>query len=158
MGRVRRTNARPHAVDLAIPHRRAVLTPNFLPVEPLLSGLGWSPPPARILDATLDGRLVLVISPPLLAELRRVLGYPKLAKVIDGAQQLVGLVEASSVLVLPTRALAVLSDESEDRVSEAVVEGAADYIVSGDDHLLGLGTFQRIPVVAPGEFVASVLS
>jgi predicted nucleic acid-binding protein len=41
---------------------------------------------------------------------------------------------------------------------EAAAEGAADYIVSGDDHLLGLGGFQRIPVLAPGEFVASVLS
>jgi predicted nucleic acid-binding protein len=59
---------------------------------------------------------VLVTSPPLLAELRRVLGYPKLARVIDGAQQLVDLVEASSVVVLPTRVLAVVSDESDNRV------------------------------------------
>jgi putative PIN family toxin of toxin-antitoxin system len=132
---------------------RVVLDSNVI-----VSGLGWSGPPARILDAALEGRLVLVTSPPLLAELRRVLGYPKLARVIDGAQQLVDLVEASSVAVLPTRVLAVVSDESDNRVLEAAVEGAADYIVSGDDHLLGLGTFQRIPVLAPGEFVASVLN
>ncbi len=132
---------------------RVVLDSNVI-----VSGLGWSGPPARILDAALDGQLLLVTSPPLLAELRRVLGYPKLAKVIDGAQQLVDLVEASSVVVLPTRVLAVVGDESDNRVLEAAVEGAADYIVSGDDHLLGLGTFQRIPVLPPGEFVASVLT
>jgi putative PIN family toxin of toxin-antitoxin system len=132
---------------------RVVLDSNVI-----VSGLGWSGPPARILDAALDGRLVLVTSPPLLAELRRVLGYPKLARVIDGAQQLVDLVEASSVVVLPTRVLTAVSDESDNRVLEAAVAGAADYIVSGDDHLLGIGTFQRIPVLAPGEFVASVLS
>jgi putative PIN family toxin of toxin-antitoxin system len=132
---------------------RVVLDSNVI-----VSGVGWSGPPARILDAALDGRLVLVTSPPLLAELRRVLCYPKLARVIAGAQQLVDLLEASSVVVLPTRALAVVSDESDNRVLEAAVEGAADYIVSGDDHLLALGTFQRMPVLAPGEFVTSVLS
>jgi putative PIN family toxin of toxin-antitoxin system len=131
---------------------RVVLDSNVI-----VSGLGWSGPPARILDAALDGQLVLVTSPPLLAELRRVLGYPKLAKVIDGAQQLVDLVEASSVVVLPTRVLAVVGDESDNRVVEAAVEGAADYIVSGDDDLLGLGSFQGIPVVAPVEFVAVAL-
>jgi putative PIN family toxin of toxin-antitoxin system len=132
---------------------RVVLDSNVI-----VSGLGWSGPPARILDAALDGRLVLVTSPPLLTELRRVLAYPKLAKVIDGAQQLVDLVEASSVVVIPTRVLAVVSDESDNRILEAALEGAADYIVSGDDHVLGLGSFQRIPVQAPGGFVASVLS
>lgn len=34
----------------------------------IVSGLGWSGAPASILDAALDGRLVLVTSPPLLAE------------------------------------------------------------------------------------------
>lgn len=132
---------------------RVVLDSNVI-----VSGLGWSGPPARILDAALDGQLVLVTRPPLLAELRRVLGYPKLAKVLGGAQQLVDLVEASSVVVLPTRVIAAVSDESDNRVLEAAVEGAADYIVSGDDHLLGLGTFQRIPVVAPGEFAKVALT
>jgi len=45
-------------------------------------------------------------------------------RVIDGAQQLVDLVEASSVVVLPTRVLAVVSDESDNRVLEAAVEGS----------------------------------
>jgi putative PIN family toxin of toxin-antitoxin system len=72
--------------------------------------------PAKILDAALDGQLVLLTSPLLLAELRRVLGYQKLAKVIGDAQQLVDLIEASSVLVLSTRTLAVVGDESDNRV------------------------------------------
>jgi len=132
---------------------RAVLDSNVI-----VSGLGWSGSPARILDAALDGRLVLVTSPPLLAELRRVLAYPKLARVITGAQQLVDLIEASSVVVIPVRVLDVVSDESDNRVLEAAVEGAADHIVSGDEHLLRLGTHQGIPVLAPGDFVASVLN
>jgi putative PIN family toxin of toxin-antitoxin system len=131
---------------------RVVLDSNVI-----VSGLGWSGTPARILDAALDGQLVLVTSPPLLAELRRVLEYPKLAKVIGRAQQLVDVLEASSTVILPTRVLAVVGDESDNRVLEAAVDGAAHYVVSGDDDLLGLRSFQGIPIVAPGEFAAQVL-
>lgn len=100
---------------------------------------------------------MLVTSPPLLAELRTVLGYPKLAKVLDGAQQLADLVEASGVVVLPTRVIAAVSDESDNRVLEAAVAGAVDYVASGDERLLGLGSFQRIPLVTPGQFIADAL-
>ena len=131
---------------------RAVLDTNVI-----VSGLGWPGAPATILDAALDGRLVLVTSPPLLTELRRVLGYPKLAKVIEGAAQLADLIETSSAVVLPSRVFAVVSDESDNRILEAAVEGAADYIVSGDNHLLGLDSFQGIPVMPPAEFAATVL-
>jgi putative PIN family toxin of toxin-antitoxin system len=133
--------------------RRAVLDTNVI-----VSGLGWPGAPAAILDAALDGRLVLVSSPPLLAELRRVLGYPKLAKVIEEGTRLADLIEASSVVVLPAHVFAVVADESDNRVLEAAAQGAADYIVSGDAHLLGLRSFQGIPVMAPAEFVASVLA
>lgn len=131
---------------------RAVLDTNVI-----VSGLGWSGPSATILDAASDGQLVLVTSAPLLAELRRVLAYPRIAKVIRGALQLADLVAASSVVVTPSLVLAVISDESDNRVLEAAVEGAADYIVSGDTDLLDLGSFEGIPIVAPAKFVAAVL-
>jgi uncharacterized protein len=132
---------------------RVVLDSNVI-----VSGFGWSGPPARILDAVLDGRLVLVTSPSLLGELRRVLGYPKLAKVIEGAQELVDLCEQSSVVVVPTRVLAVVEDETDNRVLEAAAEGHADCVVSGDDHLLGLGSFEGIPIMRPAEFEVAVLN
>lgn len=131
---------------------RAVLDTNVI-----VSGLGWRGAPAAILDAVSDGRLVLVTSAPLLAELRRVLEYPKLAKVIQGGPQLADLVAASGVVVAPSRVLTVVSDDDDNRVLEAAIEGAADYIVSGDADLLDLGSFQGIPIITPGEFAATVL-
>jgi predicted nucleic acid-binding protein len=53
---------------------------------------------------------------------------------------------------------AVVSEETDNCVLEAAVEGAADYIVSGDDHLLGLGTFGGVPIMRPGEFRFVVLT
>jgi putative PIN family toxin of toxin-antitoxin system len=132
---------------------RVVLDTNVI-----VSGLGWRGAPAAILDAVGDGRLVLVTSAPLLAELRRVLEYPKLAKVIQGGAQLADLVVASGIVVVPNRVLTVISDDDDDnRVLEAAIEGDADYIVSGDADLLDLGTFQGIPIIMPGEFAATAL-
>jgi uncharacterized protein len=89
---------------------RAVLDTNVI-----VSGLGWRGAPAAILDAVGDGQLVLVTSAPLLAELRRVLEYPKLAKVIQGGALLADLVAASGVVVVPSRVLTVVSDDDDNR-------------------------------------------
>lgn len=45
---------------------------------------------------------------------------------------------ASCVVVVPNRVLTVVSDDDDNRVLEAAIEGAADYIVSGDADLLDL--------------------
>lgn len=55
---------------------RAVLDTNVI-----VSGLGWSGPSARIVDAVLAGRCTLLSSTALLDKLQRVLAYPKLAAV-----------------------------------------------------------------------------
>jgi uncharacterized protein len=134
-------------------NHRAVLDSNVI-----VSGLGWSGPPARIIEAVLAGELVLVTSPPLLAELRRVLAYPKLAEVIPDGPRLADLVEMTSVVVEPIDTFAVVADESDNRVLEAAVAASVDYMVSGDEHLLTLGSFQSIPILTPAEFVRTVLS
>jgi len=123
----------------------------------IVSGLAWSGPPAQIVDAALDGQLELLTSHSLLGELRRFLAYPKLAKVIGEGGRLADLVESCSVIVEPTIAIAAVSDESDNRILEAAIEGAADHIVSGDAHLLVLGSFRGIPIVEPSQFVRGVL-
>lgn len=132
---------------------RAVLDTNVL-----VSGLGWSGHPAAILDAVSDGRVVLITSALLLEELRRVLAYPKLAKVVSDAAQLADIIAASSVVVEPDRVLTIVNDESDNRVLEAAAAVSADYIVSGDTDLLDLGSFEGIPIVTPAQFVTAVLS
>jgi predicted nucleic acid-binding protein len=53
--------------------------------------------------------------------------------------------------------IAAVKDESDNRVLEAAVEGPAPYIVSGEEHLLGLGTFQRTPIVNPAQLISAGL-
>jgi len=117
--------------------------------------LGWSGPPAAIVDAVTAGELTLLSSPALIAELRRVISYPKLAKVFANPNAIADLVESASVQVLTSTQLQVVDDDSDNRVLEAALDGGANYIVSGDDDLLSLGSFQGIPIVTPAAFLAT---
>jgi putative PIN family toxin of toxin-antitoxin system len=92
---------------------RVVLDTNVL-----VSGLGWSGPPAAIVDAVTAGELTLLSSPALIAELRRVLRYPKLAKMFADPNAIADLVAGASVQVHTFTQLQVVDDDSDNRVLE----------------------------------------
>lgn len=95
----------------------------------------------------------MVSSPALLEELGRVLRYPKLARVFDDPAGIVSLVESVSVVVLPARRVSILADEEDNRLLEAAQAAGADYLVTGDHKLLGLGSFESTRIVSPREFL-----
>ena len=93
------------------------MTRVVLDTNVVVSGLGWSGPPAAIIDAVTAGELTLLSSSALIAELRRVLSYPKLAKVFANPDAIADLVASASVEVLTTTQLQVVADDSDNRVS-----------------------------------------
>ncbi len=120
----------------------------------LVSDLGWArSPPAKVVEAMLAGRFLLVSSPSLLAELDAVLRYPKLAAVFPQPEAVVDLVGEIAVLVEPRRRLDVLQDEADNRVLEAAAEATADFIVTGDRGLLDLERYGTTVVVTPRSFL-----
>lgn len=132
---------------------RAVLDVNVI-VSGLLSPSGA---PARVLAAWLEGGYDLVVSPLLLEELERALGYPKVRKRVSEA-------EAQEVLELLRREADLREDppgpppaRSADPGDDYVITLAAEtqsVIVSGDRHLLDLR--DELPVYTPAEFLSLV--
>ena len=58
------------------------------------------------------------------------------------------------MLVVPTESLNVVQeDESDNRYLECAIEGKAQYIVSGDKHLLDVSEYKGINILTPAEFV-----
>jgi len=47
---------------------------------------------------------------------------------------------------------AIEADPDDDKFLEAAVAGDVDYLVSGDRHLLDLGTFRGIEIIEPRTF------
>lgn len=129
---------------------RAVLDTNTI-----ISGIGWSGPPRAILDAVVAGKFLLVTSPALLNEVRRVLTYPRLRALPQArVQEVLALLPLVAHTVEPEEELKIIhSDSADNRVLECALTGEAGYIVSGDQHLLALRTFRSMAIVSPAVFL-----
>ena len=65
------------------------------------------------------------------------------------------MIAEQSMWVEPLERLAAISsDESDNRYLECAVEGGAQYIISGDKHLLELGEYRGIAIVSAADFIA----
>jgi putative PIN family toxin of toxin-antitoxin system len=133
---------------------RAVLDTNLL-VSYLLVR---RPPIATLIETHLArARFTLLSAPALLAELARVLQYPRLQRYYDAAtrDRFVALVAALSELVeLPDEIPPISRDPDDDRVIARAVSGRAGVIVSGDKDLLDLGQVGALPILTAAQFLA----
>lgn len=109
--------------------------------------------PESAYRAALSGRVTLVTSPPLLVELARVLA-DKFGWEEAMVEAAVGQVARIGTVVRPRDTLSVIElDPDDDRVLEAAREGSADVIMSGDRHLLELGSWEAIRIVRVAELL-----
>ncbi len=116
-------------------------------------------PPGRIIRLLVAERTFeAVLSASILAELRRCLEYPKLRKFIrlsdaEIAGWLLAL-ELIADMVTPRRKIRAISeDPDDDHLLAVALEGRADFLVSGDRHVLDLGEFEGVRIVTPAEFL-----
>lgn len=115
--------------------------------------------PAEILRRWQQERFELLVSDPMLAEYERALGYKRVQlrhRMTDGEiHELVAYFRRFATLVETTETLAVIEDDPDDNiVLECAVAGGAEYIVSGDAHLLTLKQYQGIQILSPATFIA----
>lgn len=136
---------------------RAVLDANVL-VSALLTPQGI---PAKVLTAWQAERFHLVVSEAVLGEIDRVLRYPRIIRRHRWSEErLQGFIGDLAHLAIVTPGevhLAVITEDLPDnRYLECAVEGEAEYIVSGDQHLRRLGTYQGISILAPRAFLEAL--
>ncbi len=129
--------------------KRAVLDSSVL-VSAFLTPGGT---PGALLAQAKQGALSLCLSPEILAETERVLLRPKLmARYGHTADEVAEYLALLSGVAEPVADLpglrAVPLDPKDDMVVATAVKAAADYLVSGDRHILSLGeTYEGITIV-----------
>ena len=133
---------------------RVVLDTNVF-VSGLLSKTGL---PAKILDAWRAGQYLLIASPPIVAEIKRVLQAPRIREkyfITDGdIEQLIILLEKEALIVPGYTDVkdAIPDDPSDEMFLACAVDAAADFVVSGDRHLLEISQYKGIPIITVNEF------
>ncbi|MBI5877427.1 MAG: putative toxin-antitoxin system toxin component, PIN family [Chloroflexi bacterium] len=115
--------------------------------------------PSQILETWRDGRFDVLSSLPILDDLRRVLAYPRIRKhhrlTAGEIDQLVIALGDAVRLAPDVQALQVVpGDPDDDKIIACAVAGDADYIVSGDEHLLSMVHYEGIQIVSPRRFLA----
>ena len=122
----------------------------------------WSPrccgaAPHRLCEAIrVQPSVQLFTSAVLLAELADVLNRPmaarRLALIGRSLQDVLADYTIAACVVTPVAIQAVIAaDPDDDHVIAAAVAAKADLVVSGDRHLLALGTHQGIRILTPAD-------
>ena len=119
----------------------------------LISAYHFRGTPARVIDMAVNGEIELTISDAILEEVRR-----NLRDKFDWPEK--QLAELESIIagyankVSPSKCLDVVkADPTDNRILECAQAGEADYIVTGDNHLLRLRQFGNIRILKPGDFL-----
>jgi hypothetical protein len=124
-----------------------------------ISGLLWQGTPARLLRLAEHRRVTIYVSTPIIAELKRVLGYARIQRqlhkiglsreeVTEFAMKLMTLTKDTNLED------AIAADPDDDIFLACALAAGAQYLVSGDSHLLDLGQWRGIEMVTVNDFLA----
>jgi len=122
---------------------RVVLDTNVL-----VSALIKSGKPKRLLGAVLGPKHTLILSDPIIEEFSRVSADQKIAKYADdeAVAAFLGVLLSKAVFVRLKSKVRVFRNPDDDVLSTAK-EGDADFVVTGDKHILELHEFKGIRIV-----------
>ena len=132
---------------------RAVVDVNVL----ISATLSARDPSAEVIRSCRDGAFELVLSELLIAELTRALGYPKIRKRIppENAAAFTSWVRNHGTIADdPPDPSSVRSPDPDDDYLLVLAISARSYLVTGDQHLLGLEA--DLPIHTPAEFLTKL--
>ncbi|MDI6720960.1 MAG: putative toxin-antitoxin system toxin component, PIN family [Candidatus Aenigmarchaeota archaeon] len=128
---------------------KAVLDTNIF-----VSSIFWEKGnPHRIVELALDKKIEVFTSVEILQELEKVLkrDFDEPDELI---QRQIGLIfEYSSVIVSGKKVNVIKADPDDNKILECALVSGADYIVSGDKHLLNIKEYEGTKIIKAREFV-----
>jgi putative PIN family toxin of toxin-antitoxin system len=133
---------------------RAVVDTNILIRAVIKPGGTVGPIVTRLVAAD----YTLIYSAELLVELLEKLALPRIKHKYHIADAditaLVALLALRGELVIPEVRVTVCRDPDDNMVIEAALAGSADCVVTGDEDLLILGTYQEVEFISPRDFLS----
>lgn len=122
-----------------------------------LSGIIFGGNPRHILDLIIQKKITAITSPAILLEISQ-----KLEQKFSWSEEQIlvtikTLAKTTTVVSPKKRLNIVKADKNDNKIIEVGIEGAANYIITGDKHLLKIKKYQNIKIVSPIEFLSIYL-
>lgn len=116
----------------------------------------------EIFNLAKKDRVIVFTSPFQLNELKRVLNYPRIQKkyrlTLVKIKRIVTVIEHLTFKVYPTYIpAAIIPDPDDNQILAIAKEARAEFIISGDEHLLDLKRWEQIPIISARGFLDSLL-
>ena len=128
---------------------RVVLDTNVL-----VSALVYGGNPREILQTAIAGIIDLSVSESIIQELQDVLRRPQFGLTAQYVQNAVSEITAIAEWETPGKHHSIVAeDPADDLVLDCGVAADADYLVTGDRHLLRIGSLGRMRIVTPQELI-----
>lgn len=122
----------------------------------LISAIFWTGKPKQLLNHARHRKITFVTSNQLLDELRQILvRQDKPFHLQDNeADQVIEALKGFGEVVESHSQVTVCHDEMDNEVIAAAIDGKAEYIVTGDVHLLGLRSYQGVEIRTVSDFLS----
>jgi len=122
----------------------------------LISAFGWDGKPEAVLRLIEKRRIRNYTTDEIFDELRRVVAYPKLKFPPSLQVKILEFVFCWSTFVQNGEPVAVVAaDPDDDKFIACAIGAGASYIISGDPHLLEVGSYQGVRILTPAQFLDS---
>ena len=123
----------------------------------LVSGVLWRGVPFELLRWAEKNSLVIYASLEILAEVHRVLHYPKFQQYIDNQQTSPGelfakIASLCTIIQVDQVVKGVCSDADDEKFLSCALAANVEVLVSGDRHLLNLVQYQSVRILTAREF------
>ena len=121
----------------------------------LISAIGWDGNERLIFKKFLNKEFEVLISQKQFEEIKRVLDYPKLKFTEHQKSRFLTILSETAMVHNISITLNIIKEDPEDNMLlELAFETDADYIVSGDSHLLKVKRFMSTRIVTASEFLS----
>ena len=131
---------------------KAVVDTNVFVSAAFLKGMS-----SILMEKWKEDKFVLVFSPEIFDEYFEIIARPKFNQEEKDIRELADLLIEKGVAIEPQIALNIIKEDPDDnKFLECAVAGEADFIISGDRHLLSLQEYKGTRIVKIAQFIQEI--
>jgi putative PIN family toxin of toxin-antitoxin system len=125
-----------------------------------ISALLWGGKPAAIIKAAENRKITILITENITAEISQVLAYPKIEKIyraeLSREQLIEQVLKTAKFVEAKTKVTLIKEHPADDKFLECALAARADYLVSGDKHLLKVGSYKKTKILTVNDFLTLI--